>query len=246
MKKILIGMLALSTITNAMASTPIQSKINFKKIGLDNEQIYCSQAYQDKFKRMDKNHVWREVGNIAFAAGVVGGSLALFTIGLGAAGWYGATTAMPYSFGTLAALGEGFSGTSSFNPFDHEETLHRAYSALILSKVSVYQLRNELHGQTVSDIVSEQNEARENIGLDPLSPDEINKISLSTPDKEHARTVIDFLVDKLNYEKTDENYEKVRIEIEKLINDDTFCPLKSDKNKPVTLNQMKNILEQYL
>jgi hypothetical protein len=88
MKKLIAGILVLGSISSYASKSPTygSNTIQMER----SSDFYCSQAYLEKFQKLEKKRNWRRAGNIAMFGGVVAGAsvalvaaapLSIFTAG---------------------------------------------------------------------------------------------------------------------------------------------------------------------
>ena len=206
---------------------------------------YCDAAYQKTIAKRDKSAGWRGLGEFTLDAalgtaavlGVLaipgGGTILIWSLFIGGAG-----IIVP---GAGVMVGEGI-----WRTFDHSDVIEKAYSTMMLTKVSVTDLQKVFHDAAVVQKVAAENATRKGLGLPPLSPEEVAKINAAVNYDNWTITGIDTLLGELFLDDNSDNYELVRNEIIELSKTDAFCPKRNGKNRPITYGHMRRLVRRGL
>ena len=206
---------------------------------------YCDAAYQKTLVKRGKNAGWRGLGEFTLDAalgtaavlGVLaipgGGTILIWSLFIGGAG-----IIVP---GAGVMVGEGI-----WRTFDHSDVIEKAYSTMMLTKVSVSDLQKVYHDATVVQKVAAENATRKGLGLPALNADEVAKINATIGYDYWTDNGIDALLGELFLENNSDNYELVRSEIIELSKTDAFCPMRNGKNRPMTYGHMRRLVRRGL
>jgi hypothetical protein len=115
--------------------------------------VYCAEAYEEKFARIDKNRPWRDVGEIALMGAFMAGAT---VVGIGIMGGTSAFLVATIGGGTFAfPLLGGWAGYAAHSSIDREYSLMKAYEVQMLSHISVLELNKLQQGARPDNAIDE-------------------------------------------------------------------------------------------
>ena len=154
--------------SNMCLASPGHSSEFTAPLSVNDDGIYCADAYQAKFARIQKYAPWRVAAEVAidvsFAAAGVAGAIGY----LGTVIVYG-TAVQAYAAYCMFMVGfippavTGSAGDALFQVFNREPGLRESYATIMSSKVSLQDLKNKMHEETLAQEVASQNGDRKNV-----------------------------------------------------------------------------------
>lgn len=198
----------------------------------------CENAYREKLDRINSKRVLREAGKVVNGVIVIGGGVVLVANGVGAVVGpvYGGTASVLTAITAYAGAGAEMGRLDA-------EPLERAWTPGIF-----LDRENGLKAaRSVLKNLSYTKKELWQIAYDAY----VKKTGIQYVDESRFKyeTHMDLLLRKVNKTRVEENkdpltYEDLRELLISMSADETFCPYKSGKNRPVTIKKMKKILDK--